>query len=705
MKGTQLLSIAAIMVFLVGGGVVACQPSGAGTAKAESASCSHTLTVQRCPFCSPSLIEEKGFCHGHGVPEAFCHLCDPSVIPAFKAKGDWCAEHDAPESLCPVCAPGAGLKYLEGGAAQTEAASSAAHAAGHSDDEPHEMQRSSAEPVDATVADAETCPHTVAREACPFCTPRLLVDLGFCRGHNVPEALCALCDPDVIPALKAAGDWCEEHKRSATFCWECKPTTDEGSGDVTCDHEMKRADCPFCTPELIVTKGFCEGHGVPEAFCHLCDPDVVPAFKARGDWCAEHEAPESLCPVCSPAFKPAAEPESQGPNQQTDPEIDILRSAQGEPQNRWSPVECDTESMRVRLAPGIGDRIGLETVSVSPRPLRESRTFTAQTDYNRNHLAALAPRAPGVVERVEKESGDTVKSGETLAVIDSAEVGNAKAALLEAAALVEIRQKNFDREVRLLERGIATEQDHLAAEGALAEARIALARARQTLRNFGFHEYTIDRIAEAKDTNSHLELRAPFYGVVIERNATIGEVVGTESPLFRVADPTTLWAWIDVYGGDLGQIAEDRPVLFTPNGLPGERFPGRIRWVSTEIDPRTRTLRARAELANPNGRLRANMFGQAEVLVREAESALVIPKDSVQWEGCCHVVFVKQSDMLYVPKKVRLGHETPEHYEITAGLTGGEEIVTAGSFLLKTEIMKTSIGIGCCELNPAAESR
>ena len=77
-----------------------------------------------------------------------------------------------------------------------------------------------------------------------------------------------------------------------------------------------------------------------------------------------------------------------------------------------------------------------------------------------------------------------------------------------------------------------------------------------------------------------------------------------------------------------------------------------------------------------------------------------MPVDAVQWEGCCNVVFVKQSETLYEPRKVLLGVNTGTAYEVLDGLTGGEEVVTQGSFLLKTELLKGSIGAGCCEVNP-----
>ena len=102
--------------------------------------------------------------------------------------------------------------------------------------------------------------------------------------------------------------------------------------------------------------------------------------------------------------------------------------------------------------------------------------------------------------------------------------------------------------------------------------------------------------------------------------------------------------------------------------------------------------------------LRANMFGRARIIVRDHVDALVVPKAAVQWEGCCNVVFVRQTDTVYQPYRVQLGEDLGETYVVLDGLDEGELVVTQGSFLLKTEILKGSIGAGCCEVHGASES-
>ena len=127
---------------------------------------------------------------------------------------------------------------------------------------------------------------------------------------------------------------------------------------------------------------------------------------------------------------------------------------------------------------------------------------------------------------------------------------------------------------------------------------------------------------------------------------------------------------------------------------------GRVTWVSSHVDRRTRTLKVRAEFINANGLLRAGMFAKAIVTIRKPEPVLLIPKEAVQWDGCCNVVFIRRSDVLFEPRKVLLDYETETAFVAAEGVREGDTVVTTGSFLLKTEILKGSIGAGCCPVDP-----
>lgn len=475
-----------------------------------------------------------------------------------------------------------------------------------------------------------------------------------------------------------------------------------GSQAAGCPHELTRDTCPFCSPNLIEEMGQCVGHGVPEALCHLCNPALIPAFKAVGDWCAGHNVPESQCLICNPGLRTASIPGIG----KSDLAGDIrLTSVTEVARNQRAPsVTCQTETLRVQfLNPTIAERVGLEYARIERREVAATLSCNVEIEYDGNRYARLSPRAAGVVLEVRKDLGKAVKAGETLAIVDSAELGTAKSAHLQARALLKLWTENHAREQRLFERKISPESDLLKAEASLAESRIAVSRTAQRLRNLGLTDADIASIEQNNDSSSLLPLGAPFSGVVVERNAVIGELADTATRLFAVADTATMWAMLDVYEKDIGNVRPGQPVVLSMDGAGGEKFGGKVTWVSSHVDPRTRTLKVRAEIANPEGFLRDGMFGTAEIRLHDQAPVLVVPKDAVQWDGCCNIVFVQMNDSLFRPKKVRLGYETDRHFVVRKGLERGERVVTTGSFLLKTEIMKGSIGAGCCEVEPGKQ--
>ena len=227
----------------------------------------------------------------------------------------------------------------------------------------------------------------------------------------------------------------------------------------------------------------------------------------------------------------------------------------------------------------------------------------------------------------------------------------------------------------------------------LAEAAVASARRRLTL--FGLNGDQVE--AGSLESVSRYSLKAPFDGIVIERKAVKGEVKKSGETVAVIADLSTLWVKLDVFERELPRLKVGQPVRFRVDGLKDVNFEGKLTWLGSEVDDKTRMVNVRAEIPNSQGLLRRNMFGRAAVLVHQDDEVVTVPKKAVQWEGCHHVVFAKVSANEFVPRKVRLGFEGPDFYEVMSGLNEGESVVTKGSFLLKTEILKSSIGAGCCE--------
>jgi len=472
-------------------------------------------------------------------------------------------------------------------------------------------------------------------------------------------------------------------------------------------HHLPKGRCPFCDTSLIEKEGQCAEHDVPEALCWKCRPALVAAFKAAGDWCAGHNCPESLCVICNgPRAVRSATPShdhSHGRGRKTTTTTAAARPDEDTPRSQRPPAsDCTTDGRRVTLeSPEVARRVGILSAPIQQKEITHSVSCNAEIVYDGNRFVRVSPRVGGIVRQVTKDLGDRVAAGDVLAVVDSAELAAAKAEYLQGSAAVKLWEKNPAREVGLSDRGLSSQRDVLEAETKLAEGRIALARAAQRLKTLGLSDAAIDDLGKNEDTSPLLAVTAPFAGVVVERSAVIGESVEPTKPLFSIVDISRMWAMLDVPESRALQVAPGQVVTITIDALQGKQYEGRITWVSTQVDPKTRMLRARAEIDNAQGVLRANMFSRASIAVVERQPMLVVPKAAVQWDGCCNVVFVRQDDTVYEPRKVLLGYETDDAYEVREGLSAGEVVVTQGSFLLKTELLKHEIGETCCPADVA----
>lgn len=456
-----------------------------------------------------------------------------------------------------------------------------------------------------------------------------------------------------------------------------------------CPHGIDAAVCPFCDPSRVERLGMCREHGVPEALCVKCRPFLRPAFIAVGDWCEEHGTPESLCAVCNRAMA----------------EQTVARAQSAGVDLRWQrppSLGCATSETPVTiLSAAVSTTIGLEFARIEAAPLDRDIERNAEIAYNTNRYARLSARAPGVVVEMLKDLGAQVAAGEVLATVDSADLGTAKTDLLLALETAKLWEANAARERELVEQGIGIEREAIEAETKSAEARIAVERARLRLRNLGLTREQIDAVETDGDTSSLLELVAPFAGAVVERNAVMGEVVDQTTPLLAIADTGVMWAMVDLLESDLALVQIGQEATVHLDGLPRDSFTGMLTWISTEINRQTRTVKARIELDNGRGLLRANMFGRVRVRLDGNTQAITVPKEAVQWEGCCNIAFVRTDTegMHFRPARLTLAFDGGDRYEVLDGLEPGDVVVTKGSFILKNEILRNAVGAGCCEVD------
>ncbi|QOJ14961.1 MAG: efflux RND transporter periplasmic adaptor subunit [Planctomycetia bacterium] len=539
-----------------------------------------------------------------------------------------------------------------------------------------------------------SCRHALTASNCRLCDPAS-ADSPPCARHDVPAALCWRCDRGLIPAYRAAGDWCAEHGLPESHCGICRADAGIPTRTVSHDGHDHAADA-----------GTADRRGGHDHAGHgdTCDHDHADHSTADNRQPAEHPGKTGTAPS---AAKPAADaccPATAAgdtcaagtgtPSAAGGPGI-ALRST---PRAQRPPSPgCTKAAQVVRLAsPDVAQFADLRTVALESREFTRTVHCPAEITYNHNRMARLGSRAPGVLREIDGDLGERVRAGQTLALIDSAELASAKADYLTAAESRSFWQERHDRDRELNAQNLVSWREYTETQTRLNEAGISLSRARQRLRALGLDEPQIAEVLSTGDTSPLLAVVVPFDGMIVERDAVVGEVVDATRRLFTVADTSVMWAMLDAAGTDAGLLAVGQEALFRDDlGITRERS-GTIVWVSTALDDRTRTLRARVELPNDDGALKANLFGRAVVQVQSGGGRLVVPRGAVQWDGCCNIVFVRQSAVAFYPRQVRLGLETDGWFEVLDGLNSGDVVVTQGSFLLKTELLKGEIGAGCC---------
>jgi membrane fusion protein, heavy metal efflux system len=406
----------------------------------------------------------------------------------------------------------------------------------------------------------------------------------------------------------------------------------------------------------------CAEHGVLEAVCTKCNPSLSAVFQAKGDWCDEHGFPESFCPICAP--------ERQGR-----PAVDV------------SPDGSPADGTVVRFkSPEAASMAGIETALAEETPWVEGTEVVARIVWDATRVARVSPRATGVVTAIAADVGMPVDEGASLAQIRSAQVGGDRSRAAAARESLDLAIIERDRERDLMAAGASSLHESQEANRAVAEAEGRLGALLAETRIVG------------GGRGDSYEVTAPLAGVVTERFASIGQVVGPDAPLFEVVDPSRMWAELDVPQNDLASVAVGQPVRITLSALPDRVFDGTLAYLAPSVDPHTRTAKARVVLTNDDGSLRANLYGSATIVTGTAASVVVVPSAAVQHAGDIDLVFVRQSADTFVARRVRVLARTGDQVRVGGPLQPGDPVATTGSFLLKTETLKDSIGAGCCDL-------
>jgi Cu(I)/Ag(I) efflux system membrane fusion protein len=310
----------------------------------------------------------------------------------------------------------------------------------------------------------------------------------------------------------------------------------------------------------------------------------------------------------------------------------------------------------VTISPRVQQNLGVRTAEVTTGTLAAAVEAVGTVAFNERDQAVVQARSNGFVEKLHVRAPlDPVRKDQPLAELYVPE-------------------------------WVAAQEEYLSVRRMTGTRLEALVDgARQRMRLVGMTEEQIRLVETTGKIHSRLTVSAPISGVVAELGAREGMAVMAGATLFRINGLDTVWVNAEVREAQASEVRPGNLVEARTSALPGATFKGRVNAILPEVNPVTRTLKARVELANPNGKLVPGMFATVNFVPAARTEALLVPTEAVIRTGNRSVVIVAQGDGKFAPVDVEFGMESEGRTEIRKGLEAGQKIVVSGQFLIDSE--------------------
>ncbi len=338
------------------------------------------------------------------------------------------------------------------------------------------------------------------------------------------------------------------------------------------------------------------------------------------------------------------------------------------------PVYADGEGGEgtVTINPRMQQNLGVRLAEVRKGTLAPAVEAVGSVGYNERDVAVVQARSNGFVERLYVRAPlDPVRKGQPLA---------------------ELYVPDW----------VAAQEEYLSARRMAGTRLEALVDgARQRMRLAGMNQEQIRMVESTGKVHPRFTLVAPITGVVAELGAREGMTVMSGAPLFRINGLGTVWVNAEVRENQASEVRVGNLVEARTPAMPGKLFNGKVSAILPEVNPATRTLKARVELANPGGELKPGMFATVNFTPAARKEALLVPTEAVIQTGKRTVVIVAQGDGKFAPIDVEIGIETGGQTEIRSGLGAGQKVVVSGQFLIDSESSLRATGTRMSDTLPS----
>jgi cobalt-zinc-cadmium efflux system membrane fusion protein len=363
-----------------------------------------------------------------------------------------------------------------------------------------------------------------------------------------------------------------------------------------------------------------------------------------------------------------------------------LLTAAAIPARSTAATSQEAEEASVELVESQTKAIKVEPVGEHVFP--QEQNAVGNIDFNEELLTQVYTPYQGRIIKAFASIGDTVKKDQILFTIDSPDLVQAESTLIAAAGVLELTTRVLERQQNLYKQNAGAQKDYEQSVSDHQTAEGNLKAARDAVRIFGKTDADIDKIIANRKIDSALVVPSPISGLITSRTASPGLFVqpGNPPPVYTVADTSIMWMLANVAEKDSPNLKVGQEVRVSVAPLPGRVFQGKIVTIGATVDPNTRRVLVRSEIADPNYELRSGMFATFVITIAPPKQAMAVPLEGVVREGDgTMTVWVTADKKKFTKRVVKIGLTHQGFAEILDGLKPGELLATDGSLFIANQ--------------------
>ena len=325
------------------------------------------------------------------------------------------------------------------------------------------------------------------------------------------------------------------------------------------------------------------------------------------------------------------------------------------------------------------------TAKVEEHRGAESASMLGELSVNENAYAEVGPPLQARVVALPVRLGQRVSAGDPLVTLQSGDLARSRSDIATAESRATLARRALERKRSLNAERIVPAREVQEAENEEAAAEQQVQAARSSLQALGVTAGNVE------EDPSHLVVRAPIAGTVVERSAVLGQIAEPATPLFKIANLSTVWLTVHAFERDAVRLRVGESARIAFAAMPGKAFTGAVSFIGQGVDRESRTVPVRIELPNPDGALRPGMSATAFLPVGdEGATILTVPTAALQRVRDRWCVFVPKDEKTFEIRPVGRGRDLVGEVEVLTGLRSGETVVVDGAFLLKAESEKSA---------------